>query len=220
MWSALLFPTKNQPAIKFPTVPIISPSWKHLFESKCSSITPPWWIHMKTISSLSLQLHPDHKHSKSIFSHLLMHSCREIENPLEAVSRREFCTRQSTEVRSVGPDAPQSTQTDGSFHSYLPCSSRAAFPLFLLLKFISSARSKLASVLAVLTSSLNFLTCKIWPAWLISIYFPPTPILCRRIFKFLLELTVPSFQKVGSCQHFWVAKTQKWSKKMNTQHIP
>lgn len=68
MWSVLPFPTKNQPAIKFPTVPIISPSWKHLFESKCSSITPPpSGVHIKMISSLSLQLYPDHKHSKSIF---------------------------------------------------------------------------------------------------------------------------------------------------------
>lgn len=143
-----------------------------------------------------------------------MHSCREIENQLKAESKREFCTRQSTEVRSVHPDAPQSTETDGSFHS-----SRAAFPLFLLFKFISPARSKLASVLAVLTSSLNFLTCKIWPAWLISIYFPPTPILCRRIFKFLLEIAVPSFQKMVSCQHFWVAKNQKWRKNEHTHHF-
>lgn len=86
--------TNKQPAIKFPTVLLYHLAGSNFWESKRLSITPPSGVHMKMISSLSLQLYPDHKHSKSIFSHLLMHSCRE--NQPKASSVQEGVLYQTT----------------------------------------------------------------------------------------------------------------------------
>lgn len=175
--------------MKFPPAPIISPSWKHLLESKCSSITPPSGgsPHEDNFKPQPTVIPPN--------LHLFMHSCRQTKiKSKQAVSRRELCPRCTPDTRSLCPGALQhhgrgnvsfltSLLPHHSFPPFSPVFFQAAW-------FISSARSSSAQVLAVFTSSLHFPALRTQLAWLISVSFLPTLIPCKLISKLFLELAV------------------------------
>lgn len=80
------------------------------------------------------------------------------------------------------------------FIPYLPAPPSQLSPFFSCFfqaaRFISSARSSSAQVLAVFTSSLHFPARRTQLAWLISVSFLPTLIPCTLISKLFLELAV------------------------------
>lgn len=187
LWSVLPLPAKNQPAMKFPTVPIVSPGWKHLCESKWSSITPPsgvltsWkWFQASACSSTLII-----NTQKTFF--FPIYSCTAAEN----ISSKQACpggVLHQTKLRDQDCSPKCSTEHWDRFisfltsllpHSGLFSRSPSSYAVLFLLQDLTWCW-----VLTVLTSSLNTLTRKIQPAWLFSVYFPSTPIPCRLILEF------------------------------------